>query len=91
MQTKNVAKKKQFDIGWFVINNFGLLMICLMVVFGGIFANNFFTLGNLQNLLSQIVINGILTIGFSVVYIVDGFDLSQGNVLSACALSLIHI
>lgn len=85
MQTKNVAKKKQFDIGWFVINNFGLLMICLMVVFGGIFANNFFTLGNLQNLLSQIVINGILTIGFSVVYIVDGFDLSQGNVLSACA------
>ncbi len=85
MQTKNVAKKKQFDIGWFVINNFGLLMICLMIVFGGIFANNFFTLGNLQNLLSQIVINGILTIGFSVVYIVDGFDLSQGNVLSACA------
>ena len=85
MQTKKLAKNKQFNLGWFVVNYFGLLLIFLMIAFGGLFANNFFTMGNLQNLLSQIVINGILTVGFSVVYIIDGFDLSQGNVLSACA------
>lgn len=85
MQTKGLAKKKQWDLGWFIVNDFGLILIFVMVVFGGLFANNFFTTGNFQNLLSQIVINGILTIGFSVVYIIDGFDLSQGNVLSACA------
>lgn len=85
MQIKNMTKKKQIDVGWFVVNDFGLILIFLMIVIGGLFANNFFTFGNLQNLLSQIVINGILTIGFSVVYIIDGFDLSQGNVLSACA------
>lgn len=80
-----MTKKKKFDAGWFVVNNFGLLLIIVMVTVGGLFANNFFTVANFQNLLSQIAINGILTVGFSVVYIIDGFDLSQGNVLSACA------
>lgn len=85
MQKNKVTMKKQFDLGWFAVNNFGLILIVIMVIFGGLFANNFFTADNLRNLTSQIVINGILTIGFSVVYIIDGFDLSQGNVLSACA------
>lgn len=85
MQKNNVMMKKRFDVGWFAVNNFGLILIVLMVVFGSIFANNFLTIDNFRNFASQIVINGILTIGFSVVYIVDGFDLSQGNVLSACA------
>lgn len=80
--TNNVGKT---GLKWYVVNNFGLLMIGFMIIFGGLFANNFFTVGNFQNLLSQIAINGILTVGFSVVYIIDGFDLSQGNVLSACA------
>lgn len=85
MQKDKGIIKKQFHAGWFAVNNFGLILIVVMVVFGGLFANNFFTVDNLRNLTSQIVINGILTVGFSVVYIIDGFDLSQGNVLSACA------
>lgn len=80
-----VTKGRQ-SAGWFVVNNFGLLLIGLMIIFGAIFANNFFSLINIQNLLTQIAVNGILTVGFSVVYIVDGFDLSMGNVLSACAV-----
>ena len=78
-------QKKKTDVKWLAVEYFGPLLIGLMMIFGGIFANNFFSVGNFQNLLNQIAINGVLTIGFSVVYIIDGFDLSQGNVVSACA------
>lgn len=80
-------------VGAFLANNFGGVLIVLMVLFGIIYGKNFLTSMNLQNLVKQIAINGILTVGFSVVYIVDGFDLSMGSVQSLCccvALSVLN-
>lgn len=78
-------QKKRIDVKWLAVEYFGPLLIGFMIIFGAVFANNFFSVGNFQNLLNQIAINGVLTVGFCVVYIIDGFDLSQGKVLSACA------
>lgn len=46
----------------------------------------FRTLGNIENILQQISVNGILAIGMTVVIITAGIDLSVGSVLALAAV-----
>ncbi|MFN8006718.1 MAG: hypothetical protein U0V70_06810 [Terriglobia bacterium] len=53
-------------------------------------APNFFTLGNLTNLLRQVSINGIIACGMTVLIISGGFDLSVGAMLALSGVMAVH-
>lgn len=77
--------KQRAGFGVLIKRNLNICFLVFIILFGVLFANNFTSLANIQNLLRQITTNAILATGFSICYIADGFDLSQGNVCSACA------
>jgi ribose/xylose/arabinose/galactoside ABC-type transport system permease subunit len=52
---------------------------------------HFFTLDNIMNLFSRVSINGIMAIGFTLTFLVGGFDLSIGSTLSLAAVLCIGI
>lgn len=81
---KNRETGKSFNIGLFIKRNLNVCFLIFMILFGVLFAKNFTRTANLQNLLKQMSVNAILATGFSICFIADGFDLSQGNVCSAC-------
>lgn len=82
---KNNETNKSFNLGLFLKRNLNVCFLIFMILFGILFAKNFTKTANLQNLLKQMSVNAILATGFSICFIADGFDLSQGNVCSACA------
>ena len=64
------------------ISQFGILMVIL--VLGLVFSvtsEHFLTLPNLQNILKQISITGVLGIGMTMVILIGGIDLSVGSVV----------
>lgn len=69
----------------------GVIVLFLLIIIGVCFANNFLTVFNMENLIRQICINGIMAAGFTVVTIADGFDLSMGSILSACAVVIVPV
>lgn len=78
-------------IGDLLRNNTNLLMLLVMVLLGAVLTNNFFTTGNLMNLLRRITVNGVMAAGFTITLLVGGFDLSIGAVLSLCAVLCVGI
>jgi ribose transport system permease protein len=67
----------------------GLILLLLIAVFdtphsdgpGTLFHSVFFSVGNLQNVLSQLAVPGCLAVGATFVILVGGIDLSAGSAL----------
>ena len=58
-----------------------VLLVALLIYFS-CFANNFLSLKNMTNLLRQTSVIGIMCVGFAIVMIAGGLDLSVGSVVS---------
>ncbi len=70
-------------------NELGLLaLLAGLFVFFSILNSAFFRLGNLQQLLTQMVELGFVTLGMSICVISGGFDLSIGTLTSLCTVAL---
>ena len=74
--------KKKFDIGKLISDNVAWFVLLLLVIFFGIFSENFFSLRNIMNLLSQNAYLLIASIGITFVMMSSGMDLSVGYVMS---------
>lgn len=64
------------------------MILVFIVVISAVFAvvsENFKAPSNIQLILSQVAINGICTIGVSMVIFLGGIDLSSGSILALCA------
>lgn len=72
-------------------DNTNLLLLLAMIVTGSIMTEHFFTINNLMNLFNRISINGIMAIGFTLTFLVGGFDLSIGATLSLAAILCITV
>ena len=67
------------------------IVILFIIIFSSIFINVFLTVGNLSNILRQISILGILSIGVTFVFIGGSFDLSIGSILMFCTIIVIDL
>ncbi len=60
-----------------------LVLICIIFV---LFAPNFGSISNLSNILTQISINTVISIGMTFVILLGGIDLSVGSVIALCSI-----
>ncbi len=74
--------KKEFDIGKIISDNIAWLVLLILVIFFGIFSENFFSFRNIMNLLSQNAYLLVASIGITFVMMSSGMDLSVGYVMS---------
>lgn len=72
-------------------DNTSLLILLALVVFGAVMTQDFFTWGNIANLFGRISVNGIMAIGFTLTFLVGGFDLSIGSTLSLAGVLCVGI
>ena len=72
-------------------DNTNLLFLFVMIIIGSIMTEHFFTLTNLMNLFNRVSINGIMAVGFTMTFLVGGFDLSIGSTLSLAAILCINV
>ncbi|MGL4590111.1 MAG: ABC transporter permease [Mycoplasmatales bacterium] len=71
------GKSKKIDYSKYGI----YFALVVLVIFFSIMNSNFLTTGNVVNLLRQISVNGLISIGMTFVIITGGIDLSVGSVL----------
>jgi len=70
-----------------IMSKFGIYIAFVVIIFIlGVFAENFFTIDNIMNLVRQISFNGILALGMTFVIITGGIDLSVGSTLAFAGL-----
>lgn len=75
-------------IGNFIKKNMVLILMIVLIVYFSIFARNFLTIKNFTNLLRQTSVIGIMSVGFALVMIAGGLDLSVSSVISlVCCVS----
>ncbi len=72
--------------GDWVKNNTNILLMFLLIVVGAVTSENFFSTGNLFNVLRQITVNGMLAVACTMTLLVNGFDLSIGHNMALCAV-----
>lgn len=72
-------------------DNTSVLLLIFMILLGTVLTDGFLTIDNFINLFRRVSVNGILAVGFSLVLLVDGFDLSLGGTLSVCAVLLLGL
>ncbi len=85
----NVNKK--IDI-YKMIRQYAVLIILVIIsIITGIFNPIFFTLGNIVNVMGQVGVLGILSIGMTLVMISGGIDLSIGTALTLVAVIVAKI
>lgn len=66
-----------------LIPQFGIVLALVLIALAlGLLNENFFTAGNLANVLRQVSINGILAVGMTFVIVTGGIDLSVGSLLA---------
>ncbi|MDQ0272365.1 ABC transporter permease [Cytobacillus purgationiresistens] len=75
----------------FLEQNVILLVLFIMIVFMAAISDDFFTTDNIINLLRQISILGILTLGQTFVLSAGNFDLSVGALLSLASILVIGL
>jgi ribose/xylose/arabinose/galactoside ABC-type transport system permease subunit len=75
---------------WFR-DNTNLLILLVMIAAGSVMTEHFFTIDNIMNLFNRVSINGIMAIGFTLTFLVGGFDLSIGSTLSLAAVLCISV
>ncbi|MHC4643159.1 MAG: substrate-binding domain-containing protein, partial [Planctomycetota bacterium] len=80
-----------YRLSSFLDNNRALLM--LVVLFAGlsVFAPNFFSVFNITTILKGASLNGIVAIGFTVIFILGQLDLSIGAVVMLCGMLAIGL
>jgi ribose/xylose/arabinose/galactoside ABC-type transport system permease subunit len=69
------------------LKRFGLLLVYLVLIIGlSLLSNRFLTSSNQVNILRQATINGIISVGMTLVILTAGIDLSVGSVLALSAV-----
>lgn len=81
-----MENKKKFDIGKIISDNVAWFVLLILVVFFGIFSENFFSFRNIMNLLSQNAYLLIAATGITFVMMSSGMDLSVGYVMSTIGI-----
>ncbi|WP_320175047.1 ribose ABC transporter permease [Maridesulfovibrio sp.] len=61
-----------------------LIALVVMIVIVSFLNPNFFTIGNILNILRQTAINAVMAVGMTLVILTAGIDLSVGSVLALC-------
>ena len=85
----NSTTKKHLDarnVGEWVKNNTNILLMFLLIIVGAVTSENFFSTGNLFNVLRQVTVNGMLAVACTMTLLVNGFDLSIGHNMALCAV-----
>nr|WP_287412565.1 ribose ABC transporter permease [Pseudodesulfovibrio sp.] len=67
-----------------LIQQKSLIALVVMIVIVSFLNPNFFTTGNILNILRQTAINAIMAVGMTLVILTAGIDLSVGSVLALC-------
>ena len=80
---RRLSPKTAFD--W-AKNNTNVLLMLVLIVVGAATSKNFFSYGNLTNVLRQITVNGMLAVACTMTLLVNGFDLSIGHNMALCAV-----
>ena len=88
MNTKAVQKTKNFSFGKFY-DKYGVLIVFLVIfIFSCFLSPNFIKMANLMNIMRQISMFGILSVGMTFVIVSGGIDLSVGSVIAlVCVVS----
>lgn len=78
---------KKINISDF-LSTYGIVIVLLiLVLFFSITASNFLTLDNIMNVMRQVSIVGIASVGIALVLISGGIDLSIGSLIAVAAVS----
>lgn len=75
-------KKKEFKLGLFISNNIAWAIFVILLLFFGIFSENFFSIRNIMNLLSQNAYLLVAATGITFIMMAGEMDLSVGYVMS---------
>jgi ribose transport system permease protein len=89
MEEIKSASKIKISLRYILREQVSLIILVLMIIIGTVSSEAFFSYRNLINVLRQTSIVGILACGFGMVFLMGGFDLSMGAVLSLCACLVI--
>ena len=79
------------SVGDFFKNNTNVLLMLTLIVVGAVTSKNFFSTGNLFNVLRQVTVNGMLAVACTMTLLVNGFDLSIGHCMALCAVLCIGL
>ncbi|WP_319542471.1 ribose ABC transporter permease [uncultured Pseudodesulfovibrio sp.] len=77
-QTQSVSIKER------LIRQKTIIALIVMIIVVSFLNPNFFTTGNILNILRQTAINAIMAVGMTLVILTAGIDLSVGSVLALC-------
>ena len=89
---KTVSRRLDQASAWeWIQNNTNVLLMLLLIVIGACTSKNFFSTGNLFNVLRQITVNGMLAVACTMTLLVNGFDLSIGHCMALCAVLCIGV
>ena len=77
-----MSRLRSLDIGKYGI----VLALVILIVFFALLAPSFLSVNNVLNILRQVSIVGICTVGMTFVILTGGIDLSVGSILGVCAV-----
>ena len=86
MNNTAVKRADTRGFGEWVRNNTNVLLMLALIIVGALTSKNFFSAGNLANVLRQITVNGMLAVACTMTLLVNGFDLSIGHCMALCAV-----
>lgn len=86
MNQKVVRRLDARSAGDWVKNNTNILLMFVLIIAGALTSKNFFSTGNLFNVLRQVTVNGMLAVACTMTLLVNGFDLSIGHNMALCAV-----
>lgn len=75
-------KEKKFNIGEFLSSNMAWVILFALMMFFGVYSENFFSFGNIMNLISQNAYLLVVGTGITFVMMSGEMDLSVGYVIS---------
>ena len=84
--TQSRASARQFDLINFVGRFAPLLFLIILVIVFGVQQPRFLTSLNLFNVMRQISITGLISIGMTFVILTSGIDLSVGSIVALAGL-----
>jgi ribose/xylose/arabinose/galactoside ABC-type transport system permease subunit len=87
--SRNNNDMKNMDILTDFFGKFGIVIVaCLLIIVFSFASDKFFSIDNIFNIIKQISVVAILSIGMTVVFLIGGMDLSAGsNILLAAVIT----
>ena len=79
-------KKNSFDAKTWLTNNAMILVILFIILFTGLSRDNFFSIRNSMNILSNTAVRFVIALGVSGALITRGTDLSAGRIVGLSAI-----